>query len=211
VSAHQVKRLTGFRVIYGPIKARDLPAFLDAGMEASPRMRRREFPLAERVVLIPVELVSALKTAALVIPAVIVLSGLGGPAGFWSNAWVYGSFAALALLAAVFSGTVLTPVLLPWLPGRAFSVKGLAPALLMFVLVVRSSEPSGAAWPDGLSSLSWLLLMGTVSSFLAMNFTGASTYTSLSGVQREMRWAVPIQICAAALGLGLWLCSRLMA
>ena len=42
-----------------------------------------------------------------------------------------------------------------------------------------------------------------------MNFTGASTFTSLSGVLREMRVAVPAQIVAGALGLVLWLAGLL--
>jgi acetyl-CoA decarbonylase/synthase complex subunit gamma len=41
-----------------------------------------------------------------------------------------------------------------------------------------------------------------------MNFTGASTYTSLSGVRKEMRWAVPAEIALAGIGLSLWLGSR---
>ena len=46
---------------------------------------------------------------------------------------------------------------------------------------------------------------GTFTSFMLMNFTGASTYTSLSGVLREMRFAVPAQVSAAVVGLVLWL------
>jgi hypothetical protein len=37
-----------------------------------------------------------------------------------------------------------------------------------------------------------------------MGFTGASTYTSLSGVLLEMRFAVVAQITGAGVGLGLW-------
>jgi acetyl-CoA decarbonylase/synthase complex subunit gamma len=44
-------------------------------------------------------------------------------------------------------------------------------------------------------------------SFLLMNFTGSSTYTGLSGVKREMRLAVPLQIASAAAGLVLWLAA----
>ena len=44
-----------------------------------------------------------------------------------------------------------------------------------------------------------------MASFAVMNFTGASTYTSLSGVLREMRFAVPAQIAAAVAGFGLGL------
>ena len=37
--------------------------------------------------------------------------------------------------------------------------------------------------------LAWFFLTpGIVGLYLAMNFTGASTYTSLSGVRKEMRW-----------------------
>jgi acetyl-CoA decarbonylase/synthase complex subunit gamma len=51
-------------------------------------------------------------------------------------------------------------------------------------------------------------MIPAVASFIAMNFTGASTYTSLSGVRREMRVAVPIQVVMAAVGLGLWITGR---
>jgi acetyl-CoA decarbonylase/synthase complex subunit gamma len=44
-----------------------------------------------------------------------------------------------------------------------------------------------------------------------MNFTGASTYTSLSGVKKEMRIAMPLEIAAGIAGLGLWLTSRFIA
>jgi acetyl-CoA decarbonylase/synthase complex subunit gamma len=44
-----------------------------------------------------------------------------------------------------------------------------------------------------------------------MNFTGASTYTSLSGVRKEMRWALPMEIGAGIVGLGLWLGSNFIA
>ena len=37
VSAHEVKQQSGFRVVYGPVRAEDLPAFLDAGMKATDR------------------------------------------------------------------------------------------------------------------------------------------------------------------------------
>jgi acetyl-CoA decarbonylase/synthase complex subunit gamma len=44
-----------------------------------------------------------------------------------------------------------------------------------------------------------------------MNFTGASTYTSLSGVKKEMRWALPLEIAAGMIGLGLWFGSHFIA
>lgn len=62
VSAHQVKRASGFKVVYGPVMAEDLPRYLDAGRRATPETRRKRFPIQERAALIPIELVAAIKT-----------------------------------------------------------------------------------------------------------------------------------------------------
>jgi acetyl-CoA decarbonylase/synthase complex subunit gamma len=209
VAAHQVKRLSGFTVTYGPIKASDVPAFIDSGFEATPAMRRKTFGLGERVVLIPVELTETLKYGAILVPAVFLLAGLGGPGPFWVNAWHFGLFAVYALLGAIVAGAVLTPILLPWLPGRAFSLKG---ALVGLVVALCLAFTRADAWdqlPERLDILAWMLIVPALAAYLAMNFTGASTYTSLSGVRKEMRIAVPLQIIAAVVGLGLLVGSRL--
>jgi hypothetical protein len=211
VAAHHVKKLSGFRVIYGPIRARDLPAFLDSGFKATAAMRCKTFSIGERLALVPVELVSALKTAAIIIPILFLLSGLRGLQDFRANAWEFGSFSAVALLGAILAGAVVTPVLLPWLPGRAFSLKGLTPGVLAALALAASRAFESAPWPNSLELFAWLLLVPAVSSYLAMNFTGASTYTSLSGVKKEMRWALPLQIAAAFIGISFWLAARFMA
>jgi acetyl-CoA decarbonylase/synthase complex subunit gamma len=54
----------------------------------------------------------------------------------------------------------------------------------------------------------WILLIPAVSAYLAMNFTGASTYTSLSGVKKEMHWALPLQIGTGVIGIILWIGSH---
>lgn len=208
VSAHRTKKLSGFEVVYGPIRAEDLPAFLDAGCKATPEMRRKTFPLRERVALIPVELVAAFKIAVFVVPVLFVLGGLGGRHGFWAGASSFGLLAVVAILTGIVAGTVLTPALLPWLPGRAFSVKGMIAGLFSGcgLLLAWSQQ-----WSNVFEVLAWLLLIPTISAYLGMNFTGSSTYTSLSGVKKEMRWAVPLQIAAGISGLSLWLISLFVA
>jgi acetyl-CoA decarbonylase/synthase complex subunit gamma len=208
IAAHKVKKLSGFKVVYGPIKATDLPAFLDAGLKATPEMRLKTFTIRERAVLIPVELVSALKWALIISPAFFFLGGLGDQAGFWSSALNYGLFAVVAMLCAVAAGAVLTPILLPWLPGRAFSVKGLVMGLITFLLLTAFRTGNFSDWAGRVEILAWFLLIPAIAAYLAMNFTGASTYTSLSGVKKEMKWAVPFEIAAGAAGLLLWLGSR---
>ncbi|UCG39725.1 MAG: acetyl-CoA synthase subunit gamma, partial [bacterium] len=57
VAAHELRRVSGFRVVYGPVMAADIPAFLAQDRRATPSMRRKRFPLSERAALIPMELV----------------------------------------------------------------------------------------------------------------------------------------------------------
>ncbi len=73
------------------------------------------------------------------------------------------------------------------------------------------SRPDPINWSGGLEILGWTLLILALTSYIAMNFTGSSTYTSLSGVRKEMRLAVPLEIGAGVLGLGLWVSSLIMA
>jgi len=207
VAAHEVKKLSGFKVIYGPIQATDLPKFLDAGLKATPEMRLKTFKIWERITLIPIELVAAMKAGLILIAIMFLVAFFGRLGEGWTNALNQGLFSALAILMAILAGAVLTPTLLPWLPGRAFSIKGVSVGLLTAFLFVVFRWNDGITLAGRFEMLAWLLLIPALSAFLAMNFTGASTYTSLSGVKREMRWAVPFQIGAGVIGLILWLRS----
>ena len=204
VAAHLVKKLSGFKVIYGPILAKDLPAFMEAGKKATPEMRRKAFNAWERAVLIPIELVHVLKPLVFLLPALFLLGGLAGEGGFWQNAMTHGAFAVAALILSLILGAVLTPLLLPYLPGRAFALKGVFLSVLGVIFLLVVFGIGGMNRAGILERLAWVLLVPALTAFLAMNFTGASTYTSLSGVKKEMRWALPLEIGGAALGLVLW-------
>jgi hypothetical protein len=208
VAAHEVKKKSGFKVIYGPIQAKALPAFLDSGLKATPEMRLKTFTLWERMVLIPVELANVMKAGLIIFPVMFLLAYLGKLGDGAANALSHALFSVLALLMAIVAGAVLTPLLLPWLPGRAFSVKGLTLGLLADFILVTLRLNELTTWTDRIEILAWLLLIPALSTYLAMNFTGASTYTSLSGVRREMRWALPAQITAGGIGVILWIGSQ---
>ncbi|MFH1019190.1 MAG: mercury methylation corrinoid protein HgcA [Pseudomonadota bacterium] len=208
ITAHAVKRQSGFAVVYGPVMARDLPEFLAGGMQATTAMRRKTFSLSERAALIPVEFVIACKWA---LPLAVVLSGVSGlfgQASFWENVREHGGWTMAGLGSGIVAGTVLTPLLLPVLPGRAFSLKGgiagLMAALAFLSVFFFRSEASN----NGLTGLAWLFLIPAIASFFGLEFTGASTYTSLSGVKKEMRIAVPFQVAAALCGLLLLVWAR---
>jgi hypothetical protein len=211
VAAHRVKKSSGFKVTYGPIRSKDLPAFLDAGLRATPEMRLKTFTMWERIELIPMELMGVLKPGILAVLILFLLAVIGRSREGWINALNHGLFSVLALLAAILVGAVLTPLLLPWLPGRAFSVKGLSLGALFAAVGAACYWGGWVIKACGLDVLAWVFLVPALSAYLAMNFTGASTYTSLSGVRKEMRWALPLEMGAGVVGIILWLGSQFIA
>ena len=60
---------------------------------------------------------------------------------------------------------------------------------------------SGLIW---LETAALLLITVAISSYLAMNFTGTTPFTSPSGVEKEMRRFIPIQLAALVVAVGLW-------
>lgn len=211
VAAHEVRKRTGFTVSYGPVEARDIPAYLDAGMKATEAMRRKTFPFRDRIVLIPMEWVPALKPLILLSIFFLVAGGIGRGLS-WNMAMGMNSgfFMITALLGAFLAGTTITPAFLPWLPGRAFSSKGLWPAWIVVLILLVFRSPLPATLTRVLESCSALFLVPAASSYWAMKFTGSTPITSLSGVRKEMRWALPLQIAGGVISLGLWIAATLL-
>ena len=195
VAAHEVKRGSGFRAVFGPLHAADLPAFLAAGMTATPQMRAVGFDLSERLVLAPVELSMAVRPLALALSAgVLGVSALGRGGPSLRRARRQGGPAIGVAWLSLLGGGLITPALLPWLPGRALSAKGatVGAALAAGSVVALRPRLSGPA------AVSVLAGVPAVTSYVAMNFTGSTPYTSPSGVQWEMRRALPFQVAGAA-------------
>ena len=191
-------------MIYGPVLASDIKPFIESGYKATPEMRSVKFPMIERIKLIPVEL-SYGKYYLLLIPFIfLALSGLNGNGYSFDMAWKNGGFAIVNLAAAYTAGCVLNPILLPWIPFRRFSLKGLALGCIMALLLLNFHFLGSSV----IEIISWFLIMGGISSFLALNFTGSSTYTSLSGVQKEMKLALPTQIGFSTFGFIGWIITR---
>jgi acetyl-CoA decarbonylase/synthase complex subunit gamma len=206
ISAHEVKRLSGFSVTYGPVRATDIPAFINLNHKATPSMRRITFSLYNRLQVIPVEIRQGIPRLFLLMAGFLLLSGMT-KAGYSLTLWgSIGLFSMVNLLFAFFAGVFLAPVLLPWIPGRSFSLKGLIAGLAMF-LIAHLIKITGH---NTVVVISWLFIFLALSSFLTMNYTGASTYTSLSGVKKEMRLAVPLQVIAAVIGLSLWIAGKFL-
>jgi hypothetical protein len=207
VQAHAVKKQTGFTVFYGPVYARDLPLYLRSGCKATAEMRTVRFGFKERLELTPMEIVPALKGFGVFLAAVFVLFGLQ-PAGILFQSALRNGLPVVALgAAALLSGAFLTPILLPWVPFRSFALKGLlvgglTTAALVFLI------PSDAFQNIYLLALSFVFFPAA-SSYLALQFTGSTSFTSISGVRKELRFALPLYIAAGAITSALVLFYKL--
>lgn len=203
VAAHGVRKGCGFKVTYGPVWAHDLPEFIAADNTATEAMRTVTFDFKQRAELIPVELFILGKPLFIVLLASFVLSGFGPDIYSLSAAWSRGLAAACAFLFGIAAGNMAVPLLLPWLPWRHFSAKGaLTGAVAGLFNVILFSSTLGILGATAL--LVWTTVVG---SYLGMNFTGSTPFTSPTGVETEMRRAIPIQAAAAAIALIVWLAS----
>jgi hypothetical protein len=209
VAARQVRKACGFEVIWGPVRAADLPAFLAAGCVASESMRQVTFSVGDRMVLVPVELTLARKPLLWTLLVAFLLSGIHSSFFSISLAWHRGVLTAFAGLAGVLAGCVAVPFLLPWIPGRAFALKGALTGILAGLVVV--SLAAASPYVNLLSGAALLMLTMVVSSYLAMNYTGTTPFTSPSGVEKEMRLAIPLQMATVLLAAGLWIAAAFAA
>ncbi len=195
VRAAEVKKRTGFTVCFGPVEASDIKEYLAAGRHATPAMRTVRFGMARRLILTPIELNQAMRKFPLAALVVLAIFGLQPSGILFYNAWYEGwSFLALAL-AALLAGSFITPVLLPYIPFRSFSVKGLVTGAAAVVPLVLLTPLGGPSW---FLKASEMTLFPLLSSYLALQFTGATTFTTISGVKRELKVWVPIYIAGLA-------------
>jgi hypothetical protein len=204
VSARDVKKQSRFRVIYGPIRASDIEAFLKNGKKAEKQMRRVTFTMYERFILTPVEIQIILKPALITALVLLLLAGIGPGIFSFSSVLQRGGISILALAAGILAGAFVTPVLLPYLPSRKFALKGILAGSIVALIPILFAEP----FVNGMAAyLALFLFSVTISSYLAMNFTGATPFTSPSGVEKEMKQYIPVQFASLVISLGLWIYS----
>lgn len=187
VSGHEVKRRTGFHVRWGPVEAHDIGAFMAAGQHAAREMRRVEFGLMKRMALIPVEAVQFFVHFMLL---TIVIGVFVGP------------LSGIAMASTFVGGVVIFPLAIFALPGRTFTTKGLVlgacsaaiqVAIGMWTGMVRGGRTSDIiAWPFA------LIGSAIVIAFIALNFSGATTFSSKSETLKEaVSWLSVVPVLEA--------------
>lgn len=204
VAAHLVKEQTGFRAVFGPTLAKDIQAFLAANYKATPEMRKMEFPMWERAKLIPNDFMYGKYWLLGMLAGFFFFAGLDRQGFLFDKMLSTGLSPVLNILGAYLAGIVLGPLFLNWIPFKPFALKGAFWAVVSTILLNRLFTVPLLEW-IGLGFVNVSL-----ASFMCMNFTGSSTFTSLSGVQKEMKWAVPMQIALVAIGAVLYILSKLV-
>ncbi|HEY6011134.1 MAG TPA: mercury methylation corrinoid protein HgcA [Nitrospirota bacterium] len=197
VNAAAVQKQTGFRVRFGPVRADDIPAYVQGSYQKTPAMSAVQFPMIDRLILTPMEINPMMKKYPWYAAGVLLVFGLQPSGVLFQDAWSGGwPFLVLGLL-MIFAGAFLTPVLLPFIPFRSFALKGWLMGIIAVVLV---GPRIGVI--DGNSTLllgAALLLFPALCSYIALQFTGSTTYTGMSGVNRELKIGIPLYIAAAGL------------
>jgi len=198
VNAHEVTRRTGFSPIFGPVRANDIQAYIADGYTATKEMRLVKFTFTDRLVITPMELVPIVKMSLPIIGALLATNQFAKRP--------FGKYDIAAYAGSILAGSVITPLLLPYIPGRAFAWKGWLLGLCGTLGILHKSK--GFTKGNRLMSAGQLLLFPSLSSFLAMNLTGSTTYTSPSGVKKEMKHALPFIIVTGTVGAAIMLGSH---
>ncbi|HDL20896.1 MAG TPA: acetyl-CoA synthase subunit gamma [Nitrospirae bacterium] len=211
VNAKNVRERTGFRVYFGPVYAKDIPEYVNSGYKKSKGMRIIRFTLWDRMALTPMEINPAMKKYYPWYALAVLLIFGAQPSGILFKDAFAGGFPFLVLgLVSVIAGAFLTPALLPFIPFRSFAVKGW---IVGIVSIYLSMNYFAIVPVDGLIlQLVSYLFFPLLASYIALQFTGSTTFTGMSGVNKELRIGLPVYIAGAGTSvilsiiykLGLW-------
>lgn len=207
VNARAVQKATGFRVHFGPVYAKDIPAYVKAGYKKTEEMSTVRFTMGDRLVLTPMEINPMMKKFPVYALIVLLIFGLQPSGIIFRDAWLGGMPFLLLGLLSIISGAFITPVLLPFVPFRSFALKGWVTGLLSVFL---ASKLPGMPYHDNMIFLVVAyLFFPLASSYIALQFTGSTTFTGMSGVRKELKIGVPVYISGVFLSVVLMIVYKL--
>ncbi|KAB3526333.1 acetyl-CoA synthase subunit gamma [Alkaliphilus serpentinus] len=200
VAAHEIFKYTGFKGEFGPIRASDIKSYIENGFKATGEMRRVTFTLKERLLVSPLEFIMSMKH----FPIVLILIFLYNLFKTTEGLWISTVMTAFAYVVAIAIVTLVLPALLPLLPFRMFFVKALFLAVVWSGVVYHFRD-FFFIYGSSYETLGHLLLMASIMGYLGTNFTGSTTFTSFSGVQRETLRLIPVVAIGVLGGMALLL------
>jgi hypothetical protein len=179
VDGWRIREQTGWEIHWGPIRAEDLPAYLENGGEKTEAMRTIRFPLPERLEMVSGTL--GLYFILLMIPLAL----------FWRHLVLPASIALIGL-------SYFYAIFLPWLPGKDGLLKSIPLALLAVGGVVAYSLLWDSVPVEDLFDR--MLGIAALSVFVSSEFQGMSPL--MRGEQANWIWEA---ILGVFFGLLYWL------
>jgi hypothetical protein len=199
VSASAVQKRAGFRVYFGPVDARHIRAYIQAGYKKTKEMSLAEFTMLDRLVLTPMEINPITKKYPWFAAGTLLLFGLQPSGILFEKAWAGGTPFLLLGLISILAGAFITPLLLPFIPCRSFAIKGWLVGMLSVLLAV---QVFGLVDKHNAIILATVyLFFPTASSYIALQFTGSTTFTGISGVKKELKIGIPVYVIIACISL----------
>ena len=167
-----------------------------------------EFPMLDRLVLTPMEINPVMKKYPWYAAGVLLLFGLQ-PSGVlfreaWSNGWPFLVFG----LITVFAGAFLTPVFLPFVPFRSFAIKGWIMGMALCLLCRARFRPDRFRQQTACRRRP-IFCSRRSARISRFSLRGATTYTGMSGVNKELKIGIPVYFGAAAVSLVLLVLFKL--
>ena len=210
VSAHKVTEKTGFKVIYGPIKSGDIKGYIANNYTATEEMRLMKFPLKDRLVLVPIEFYHPWKKFLWFSLLTLLIFGLQPNGIIFSYIFKEGLPIVVLGAVSITAGALLVPALLPILPSRSFAIKGFIAGLITPLIALFFSGCISVFANVYIIIFCWILFP-IISSYIGLQFTGASTFTNMSGVKKELKIGLPIYIICTILSIILIVLFKLSA
>jgi hypothetical protein len=207
VAASAVQKQTGFRVSFGPVRAKDIPAYVRSGYKKTKEMSTAGFSMLDRIVLTPMEINPAMKKFPWFAAGVLLIFGLQ-PAGIlYKQAWSGGLPFLLLGLISVIAGAFVTPALLPFVPFRSFAIKGWIVGMLATIFATQVFDMVDRQ--NIIMMIATYSFFPALSSYIALQFTGSTTFTGMTGVKKELKIGIPLYIGAVAISLVLMFVFKL--
>lgn len=199
VNSKSVQRETGFRLYFGPVRAHDIPGYVGANLQATAEMRTVRFTLLDRLVLTPMEIIPVMRKFPLYALIILLIMGLQPSGILFRDVW-YGGMPMLMLgLASILTGAFFTPLLLPFVPFRSFAAKGWITGLIPVIYLVQFA---GIFVQNSIIlTIFSYLFFPLASSYIALQFTGVTAFTGMSGVKKELKIAIPVYLTSLAVSL----------
>jgi ubiquinone/menaquinone biosynthesis C-methylase UbiE len=176
VDGWRIREETGWGVHWGPVRAEDLPAYLEAGRKKTDEMRWVRFPLASRLEMVTVTL--GFYALLILIPVAVFWRHLLAPVGF--------SLLGLSYFYALVH---------PWLPGRDGLEKSVPLALLAIAGAVAYSLILAPTSSQGLFNR--ILGVTALSVFVGAELQGMSPL--MRGEQANWGWEAFVGLLLGAL------------